>query len=44
AQTLETIGQDLGLTRERVRQIETAALVKLRAIIEKKTLKQDDLL
>ena len=44
AQTLEKIGQDLGLTRERVRQIETAALVKLRAIIEKKTLKQDDLL
>jgi len=44
AQTLEEIGRDLGLTRERVRQIETAALLKLRAIIEKKTLTQEDLL
>jgi len=44
AQTLEEIGRDLGLTRERVRQIETAALMKLRAIIEKKTLTQEDLL
>lgn len=44
AQTLEEIGRDLGLTRERVRQIETAALLKLRAIIEKKTLRQEDLL
>ncbi len=44
AQTLEEIGQNLGLTRERVRQIETAALVKLRGIIQKKTMTQDDLL
>ncbi len=44
AQTLEEIGQDLGLTRERVRQIETAALVRLRAVVERKTLKQEDLL
>ncbi len=44
AQTLEEIGQSLGLTRERVRQIETAALVKLRAVIEQKTMTQDDLL
>jgi RNA polymerase nonessential primary-like sigma factor len=44
AQTLEEIGRDLGLTRERVRQIETAALLKLRAIIDKKTLRQEDLL
>ncbi len=44
AKTLEEIGHSLGLTRERVRQIETAALVKLRAVIEQKTMKQDDLL
>ncbi len=44
AQTLEEIGQSLGLTRERVRQIETAALVKLRGVIEQNTMKQDDLL
>lgn len=29
-QTLEEIGQDLGITRERVRQIEKAALVRIR--------------
>ena len=44
AQTLEEIGQSLGLTRERVRQIETAALCKLRSVIEHKTMKRDDLL
>ena len=43
-QTLEEIGQGLGLPRERVRQIETAALGKLRSVIEQKTMKQDDLL
>ncbi len=32
-QTLEEIGQVLGLTRERVRQIEAAALQKLRSIV-----------
>lgn len=44
AHTLEEIGQTLGLTRERVRQIESAALGKLRATIEKHTMTQDDLL
>jgi RNA polymerase nonessential primary-like sigma factor len=44
AQTLEEIGHTLGLTRERVRQIETAALGKLRSVIEQKTMTQDDLL
>jgi len=44
AQTLEEIGRTLALTRERVRQIETVALGKLRGIIEKKTIKQEDLL
>jgi RNA polymerase primary sigma factor len=32
-QTLEEIGQVLELTRERVRQIEAAALQKLRSIV-----------
>ncbi len=33
AQTLETISQDLGFTKERVRQIQLAALKRLRAIL-----------
>ncbi len=44
ARTLEEIGQEMGLTRERVRQIETAALVRLRGTIERKTMKRADLL
>ena len=32
-QTLETIGKSCGLTRERIRQIETKALLKLRALM-----------
>lgn len=44
AKTLEEIGSELGLTRERVRQIEMAALSRLRHTIERKTLTQSDLL
>ncbi len=44
SRTLEEIGQEMGLTRERVRQIETAALVRLRGIIERKTMTRTDLL
>jgi RNA polymerase primary sigma factor/RNA polymerase nonessential primary-like sigma factor len=44
SRTLEEIGREMGLTRERVRQIETAALVRLRGIIERKTMKRGDLL
>jgi RNA polymerase sigma factor (sigma-70 family) len=31
-QTLEEVGHDLGITRERVRQLETRALRELRAV------------
>ena len=37
SKTLEEIGRAMGLTRERVRQIETTALVRLRVTIERKT-------
>lgn len=43
-QTLEEIGQELGLTRERVRQIESEVFGKLRVIIHGKTMTQEDLL
>ncbi|MBN2332940.1 MAG: sigma-70 family RNA polymerase sigma factor, partial [Deltaproteobacteria bacterium] len=42
-QTLEEIGQSLGLTRERIRQVEGSALVKLRHIIESHKISLDDL-
>jgi RNA polymerase primary sigma factor len=32
--TLAEIGQKLGITRERVRQLEVGALMKLRALLE----------
>lgn len=44
AKTLEEIGREMGLTRERVRQIEMAALVRLRGTIQRKTMTQADLL
>ncbi|HEX5645791.1 MAG TPA: sigma-70 family RNA polymerase sigma factor [Nitrospira sp.] len=44
AKTLEEIGREMGLTRERVRQIEMTALVRLRNTIERKTMTQEDLL
>ncbi|HXV68803.1 MAG TPA: sigma-70 family RNA polymerase sigma factor [Nitrospira sp.] len=44
AKTLEEIGREMGLTRERVRQIEMAALVRLRHTIERKTMTRADLL
>lgn len=44
ARTLEEIGRQMGLTRERVRQIEMMALVRLRGTIERKTMTQADLL
>lgn len=43
-QTLEAIGRELDLTRERVRQIENEALGKLRATIEGKTMTAADFL
>jgi len=43
-QTLEAIGRQLGLTRERVRQIESAGLRKLRALLRARGIESDDLL
>ena len=42
--TLEEIGKLFGLTRERVRQIESTALRKLRGIIAEKTIGPDEIL
>ncbi|HEY5600164.1 MAG TPA: sigma-70 family RNA polymerase sigma factor, partial [Candidatus Manganitrophaceae bacterium] len=42
--TLEEIGREFGLTRERVRQIEHSALAKLRAIVDLKTIKPEEIL
>ena len=39
--TLEEVGQNFGLTRERIRQIEKEALSKLRRPIEKRLLSND---
>jgi len=40
--TLQEIAESLNLTRERVRQIETAALAKLRGVMERKGLRIRD--
>ena len=44
AKTLEEIGCEMGLTRERVRQIEMTALARLRNTIARKTMTQADFL
>jgi RNA polymerase nonessential primary-like sigma factor len=44
ARTLEAIGKELGLTYERVRQIEKAALQKLRAVFAERGLTWEALL
>ena len=41
--TLEEVGRDIGLTRERVRQIQVEALKRLREILEKNGLSGDSL-
>ena len=43
-QTLEEIGKVFGLTRERVRQIEVAALGKLRGVLREKTITPEEIL
>jgi RNA polymerase nonessential primary-like sigma factor len=42
--TLEEVGRELGVTRERVRQIQMDALKKLRRILESRGFSQDNLL
>jgi RNA polymerase nonessential primary-like sigma factor len=42
--TLEQVGTEIGLTRERVRQIQVEALRKLREIVERNGLSSEDLL
>jgi RNA polymerase sigma factor (sigma-70 family) len=42
--TLDSIGKDFGITRERVRQIETQALNKLRAITKRKKIDLEGML
>jgi RNA polymerase nonessential primary-like sigma factor len=42
--TLDSIGKEFGITRERVRQIETQALNKLRAITKRKKIELEEML
>jgi len=44
AMTLESIGRKMGLTRERVRQIEAGALKRLRGLLAARDVKSSDLL
>ncbi|MEP3348993.1 MAG: RNA polymerase sigma factor RpoS [Marinomonas sp.] len=44
ASTLENVGIEIGLTRERVRQIQVEALRKLRSIMDKEGLSLDDVI
>ncbi|KZN12834.1 RNA polymerase sigma factor RpoS [Marinomonas sp. TW1] len=44
ASTLEHVGAEIGLTRERVRQIQVEALRKLRLILDKEGLSLDDVI
>ncbi len=41
ASTLEQVGEEIGLTRERVRQIQVEALKKLRRMLDKQGLDLD---
>ena len=41
--TLEEVGREIGLTRERVRQIQVEALKRLREILEENGLNAEDL-
>ena len=43
AATLEEVGDEIGLTRERVRQIQVEALKKLRRVLEKQGLSMDNI-
>ncbi len=44
AQTLEEVGQYFGVTRERIRQIECTAILKLRAVYKKRGIELSDCL
>ena len=41
--TLEEVGEDIGLTRERVRQIQVEALKALRGLLKQEGISQEDL-